>query len=824
MGEWRARAFALLASLALALVLTGPAALGDKDLYAGDVGHFELPRDALVAERLHAHQGLPRWIPGIHGGAPALSSQELALFYPPNDLLLLVAPERAAIWGFALHLVVAALGARALARRLGAGDAAALLAGLVYGFGGAAVSMSVVLVYARTAAWLPWAVLGLVRASQGEHRAVAVATLAFLGTYLGGDPLGCAFAGVLGVATALALPSRDGLAARARRAFAALGVAVALTAVLGAVQLVPATAGLAETERQEGVTFEAATARSLWPPELAGLLVPFLYGAPSAPETAWCELASGEKTPPWAEILYVGPIALGLAAVAFKNRGENRAPKSPRPIRDPLVRAGLVAIGLFLPLALGKWLPAYRVFYELPGASLFRFPAKLFLHASLGLALLAGAGAQAVLEDEPTGRVRKLATGVLGGLAGLVVLARITLVLGAESFAKSIDELGSKETSGLAAVSALQDQLGHVFLFALGGALVLAKNGGSRRRLGVALVALVALDLGLACWPGVGPLARRTSALILGPRAVVRREAQIARLLRERARAERSPARVFPTDRSGREETPADLELAASDGMMRSSFEGLLPNAGLAAGVLSQQGFLSNPPLRPRVLRKQAEALREHGRLSAAGFATLLGARFVLCLESESDDFLATTEATVVGRVPGRVLIELESAPPWAAVYRRARFVSGIQGVLDELSRKDPRREVVLEGTPPEPSLAGSGADALVSEARVSLVDERAAEDLPAEGFELAVETPEPGWLVVREGFARGWRASRAGGVEPVYPADLAFRAVRVPRGSSRITFAYEAPGATLGAAITLLGALAGAAFTAWSWRRMRAR
>jgi hypothetical protein len=818
MKERRACAFAVLACLAAALVLTGPAALSDRDLYAGDVGHFELPRDELVAKRLRAHEGLPRWIPGIYGGAPGFASQELALFYPPNDLLLIIAPERARIWGLVFHLVLAALGARALARRLGAGEAAALLAGIVYAFGGASVSMNVVLVYTRTAAWLPWAALGLVRASQGEKRALLLATTGFLGTYLGGDPLGCAFAAVLGVTTALAVPSRETLETRARRTIATLGLAVGLTAVLGAIQLVPATRVLPETERQEGMTFEGATSRSLWPPELAGVLVPFVFGAQSAPETTWFELASGEARPPWAEVLYLGPIALGLAAVAFKKRGGN----SPKPLENALVRAGLLAIVLFLPLAPGKWSPAYRLFYALPGGSLFRFPAKLFLHASLGLALLAAAGAQAAIEDEPRGKLRKLATGVLGGLAAVVLVARVVLVGGAEAFASKIDALAPKETSGLAVVSALQDQLGHVFLFALGGALVLAKKDGSRRRLGIALVALVALDLVLATWPGAGPLTRRTTALVLGPRDVVLREPAVAPLLRERARIDRAPARVYPTDRSGRDETPEDLELARRDGIMRSAFEGLLPDAGLPHGVLSQQGFLSNPPLRPRVLLKQADALLAGGKIAAAGHAVLQGARYVLCLESEAGRFVPDG-GTIVGRAPGRVLVALAEAPPWAAVYRRARFASGIQGALDELPGKDPRREVVLEGAPPEPALAGkSGDDALVREARVTLVGERAAEDLPAERFELRVESPEPGWLVVREGFARGWEATVEGKTEQILPADVAFRAVRVPRGSSSVVFTYAAPGAAAGATITLVGAIVCLGLAARELRRKR--
>lgn len=787
MTESRSRALAVLVCLAAALVLTAPGVLGGRDLYVGDVGHFEQPRDELVAPRLRAGLGLPRWLPGVYGGAPALGGQELALLYPPNDLLLLAVPERARIWGLALHLLLAALGARALARRLGAGESAALVSGLVFGFGGAAVSMSAVPVYARTAGWLPWAVLGIVRASAGERRGLALATLALLGTYLGGDPLGCAWAGVAGLAVALVAGDRP-LAQRSRAALGAVLGAALLTAVLGAAQLVPAALATTESVRAGGMTYEGATQFSLWPPELVGLLVPFAFGAQAAPETAWLEAARhGHRA--WSEVLYVGPIALGLAALAFFPRGKSAR----RPLGDPLVRAGLVVLLLFLPLALGDstWLSArlYRIFFALPGAGLFRYPAKLFLQASLGISLLAGAGAQALASDSPSGKLRPSFLYLLGALGALALVASNAVRLGSETFAGWIDSLGSQELSGKLAAEALAWRLAHVAFVAFGGAALVARRRVSSRRLGLALALVVAVDLALGCRSGV----------ILGPREAILRPPAAAALLAEQARKDGFPARVYPTF-AGREETPEDQEAAARTGILPS--EGLLPNTGIAQGVLSQHGFLSNAPLRQLVVGEQVDALRRAGKLSAAQGAALRGARYVLARQDEVADY--SSEAKVVGPLPGgRALLALANAPPWAAVYARARFAPGIQGGLEALRSKDPRREVVLEGVSPDPSLESSGEDASVPLARIRLVG-----TFEPERFELEVDSPVRGWLVVREAYARGWSALVAGEPRAISPADVAFRAVGLPQGTSRVVFTYEAPGERLGWLVSLVGVL----------------
>ena len=73
--------------------------------------------------------------------------------------------------------------------------------------------------------------------------------------------------------------------------------------------------------------------------------------------------------------------------------------------------------------------------------------------------------------------------------------------------------------------------------------------------------------------------------------------------------------------------------------------------------------------------------------------------------------------------------------------------------------------------------------------------------------FEVAPD--QPGYLVVREGWARGWVATVDGAPAPILPADGVFRAVPVGAGARRVVLRYTTPGFRVGLSISLLAWLA---------------
>ena len=61
--------------------------------------------------------------------------------------------------------------------------------------------------------------------------------------------------------------------------------------------------------------------------------------------------------------------------------------------------------------------------------------------------------------------------------------------------------------------------------------------------------------------------------------------------------------------------------------------------------------------------------------------------------------------------------------------------------------------------------------------------------------LELSVVAPGPGWILVTDRWAAGWRAWVDGGEAPVWGGNLLFRALRVTAGPHRIRFLYRPAG-----------------------------
>ena len=92
----------------------------------------------------------------------------------------------------------------------------------------------------------------------------------------------------------------------------------------------------------------------------------------------------------------------------------------------------------------------------------------------------------------------------------------------------------------------------------------------------------------------------------------------------------------------------------------------------------------------------------------------------------------------------------------------------------------DPAQQVVLENAAALPSYPPP---------QESSVD---VETYAPERVRIRVESDAPTWLLLTDTYFPGWQATVNGDAAPIYPANVLFRAVAIPPGSSTVEFIYQ--------------------------------
>lgn len=332
----------------------------------GDVPLQFIPWKAAVRDALAGGE-LPFWNPYTFCGAPLLSNLQSAALYPVDWLLLPFAPGTAYGLSLVVHAWIAAFGAYLLARRLGGGAAAALLPALAFAYSGhnAIHLFAGNLLNLFSTAWVPWLWLALL--SHGCRRVAGTALVVAL-LLLCGYPQTLYYALLLGILLQL-FSGPLGVKNRLRGLGASL-LGVAWGLLLAAIQLFPTLAYLAGSARSQPLDWMAATEFSLAPSHLVCLFLPHWFG----------NQAEGTYTGHWWDWSnpYAGVAVVLLAILALVKVERKRA--------LPLAAVGLLA----LLLAMGRYSPLYRLFYEVaPLADRFRAPVRFLPFYVLNAGLLA---------------------------------------------------------------------------------------------------------------------------------------------------------------------------------------------------------------------------------------------------------------------------------------------------------------------------------------------------------------------------------------------------------------------------------------------------
>ena len=389
----------LLALISLGL-MAGPLFDGNA-LYFRDLQIFFIPLKQFLVENLR--QGvIPFWNPNVSMGTPFFAEMQTGVLYPPSWLMLLADGPRGIALVLVFHLWLAAAGAFLYARSLGLATAAALVSAAVFAFGGCLLSTVNMVNFMQSLAWLPVVLWAFERDSTTPHiRHWVVAALAVAMQTLAGAPDVCIMTGLIVAGRQIVLAGwRDW------RWLLRVGPAYLLALLVAAPQLLATFELFTQSVRTAGLSPAEIQSYSLRFGELRSL-----FWAPALSATDWDIFKTyADGYVPLFLSLYVGWVALALVACALWWQA-----------RKTFFWWLLGGIGVFL--ALGGNNPAAMWVYQT--IAIFRYPEKYVVLLHVGLAVMAGIGAQALFRHFAA---RGWNASLGQGLVCLALIAELVLV------------------------------------------------------------------------------------------------------------------------------------------------------------------------------------------------------------------------------------------------------------------------------------------------------------------------------------------------------------------------------------------------------------
>ena len=582
------------------------------------------------------------------------------------------------------------------------------------------------------------------------------------------------------------------LASSAVRAWLWLALAVLVGLGVAAVQLLPTAELALLSQRQSGAEYEFAMTYSFWPWRLLTLFAPDFFGNPARGDY-W-----GYATY-WEDCGYIGLLPLLLALIAISTYlGQRRRQGTVPPLSHITLHASLVPFFsllslLSLLLALGKNLPLYPlVFRWVPGFGFFQAPARFLYLYTLGMATLAGLGADLIAPSRRLERVSGY--GIVVGLAILLATiavrllpfppVKLTFVSASARFATLLTiasllllyrrkaEFRSRKTRAMIKLS---------YCFGL-SPFVLWQT---------LVIAFIAADLilfGHALNPTTEP---RLYELPSTSGALLKREDEGYRTFTfSGSDYDLKFKRYLLFDDFG----PDDV------GWLMELRETLMPNLAVGEGLFSANNF--DPLLigqyerlmqeidkgLPRQIDQDLGRTVDKSRLPAAlRLLSLMNVKYIF-------DY---------GEIPSLRLISADGvwiyrndyALPRAYVVSQAQVISDDEELLAELLSPtfDPHRTVLLRPSPGQEPIPYP----------LSLVS--LSPQYSPNAVEIEVTLDRDGYLVLSDTYYPGWRAYVDGEEKEILRANYAFRAVPLESGQHTVLFKYDPLSFKMGLAVSLI-------------------
>jgi hypothetical protein len=713
--------------------------------------HF-YPMLRFLADGIHNGE-IPLWNPFHFSGFPTVADPQSLLFTPTMLALAAIDPApslRSFDLVVFLHLLVGSLAIAGLFRLRDWHPVAALIAALVYAFGGAAAGRlqhtGIIISYALFPVALLFLEVALARRSVLAALGFAVSAAAMA---LGRDQVAFLFCFVLVAVAIFHVTSADRPGAYLRQRIGVLVIAGGAGLLLLIVPGLLTLQLLAMSNRPEIDVTEAMRGSLHWV-NLAGLLAPDIFGAYTAPHGYWGPnwvTTNGTNVgDPSMSHVYVGLIPVAFVLVHGLGGGRAFA-------RD--IRFFTICGAAALLYAVGDATPIFRALYEwVPGVALYRRPADAFFVSTVMLAILAGYLVQRWIQEGPS-PLRPLPLLLVGiGVAAMLVAA-VIFAGRSERMPHALQQVAL----GLAALTTI--------------AVLLALRWRRRAVVAGILLAITTADLG---WRNAAaPFnaePRSVYALLEQPaptdeRALAALETELAA---RHARGERPRVEIIG-------KTGAWLNAAMVYGLEDTvNYNPLRLDA-------YQNGVGSGENAGDYELRNYPAAFRGY----RSTLARLLGIEY-LVFDRRIEHLPAhipRPQAELMFQARGIFVYRLPPAVPRAYLATRTRQVQSDESLAGDVPDFDPAFEALIDEATPT-TLAHNGDRSAAAMSKVHIVD------YTPNRVEITVDARQPGVLVLHDIFYPGWTVEVNGERQDMLRANLLFRGVDVTAGKNTVVFTFR--------------------------------
>ncbi|HEV8660397.1 MAG TPA: hypothetical protein VGS96_17455 [Thermoanaerobaculia bacterium] len=384
--------------VAIATVFFSDVLFVGSNFYYRDLFVYHFPMKSVVREAMLSGE-FPFWNRHYSAGQPLAANPAYELFYP-LQWLILVGPYP---FGFALHIVVhvyvALIGMYLLLRELPLGRSASMFGALSFGLGGllhGTMTMLPTFFVWALAPIVGWSVLRVLRQPNGKRFAVA-AVLAGIQLIIA-EPMAILQMWMLIATGALLMVRTTGL--RLARAFAALLLVGILSALIAAVQLIPAIDHARNSARSRGLPYNQVRQYAMPVARPLELAIPHLYGSFDPFTRAFWGVSAFDRGSPYLACLYngIGVLIFALAGFVSRARGAGAV--------------GSLAIASYV-LAIGDRTPLLHALYSAGVARGIRYPEKFAALGIVAITLFAATVADRFLSGDVQTRRAVIVAGVI---------------------------------------------------------------------------------------------------------------------------------------------------------------------------------------------------------------------------------------------------------------------------------------------------------------------------------------------------------------------------------------------------------------------------